>query len=515
MNYLERELYNEMFDKKNDIISTPEYLSYSKYKPLFSTNLYHNYVSNNKKHHTNSFRINRTHSIFSFHSNNNSPKKNLRKNSVVIRPKVKKISTTPVNKGYYSLISTESNTNTRKKKNCLSTVDRIKLKTILKNFKENKIITNELMSLDKRYPLNSVTESSYMFLFPKDQKKRKKNSNNKFLNINKSSMIPIKMIKKFNFKTKGLLDVDPNKEEGIKFSKNINEFRKQIINSYNDQIVPKDVKKGKINYNNALTFLEQNDENKIRKAEELEKEFYKVKYNENQVLIDEKLFNKSTINSKEKSSNNINQYNFDTDKNDESSSKKTSIKSNNTKTFLSSKNKNLFKNFVQQQLQRQQNPQGQINNPLNNINNTAIKINYESERILNDVKARHSKFQKKILKDRSREYANSLAAINGYSEYQPLQYSNSELPGANINEINLKRVIKVNSINKNLFAADDDDLLQHNIKKLKEEIRNVEIEYYTVDKKKQYKLSFVKNQVKPQTITKLNHMRNPHFGVPC
>ena len=514
MNYLDRQLRNEMFDKTNDIISSPAYLSHNKHRPLFSSNIYHNYLSTNtktKKHHTvnNSFRANRTHSRISIYSNNLSLEKKIpKKTSLIIHPKIKKIKT-PINKDYYSIISTEADSNTRKKKMFLNTVDRIKLKTILKIFKENNIVTRELMSLEKRYPLNSITESSYMFLF---QKNKNKKNNNKSININKSSLLPVNMIKKFNFKTKGLLDVDPNKAEGIKFSKNINEFRKQIINSYNDQIIPKDVKKGKINYNNALTCLEKNDEKRIKRAEELEKEFYKVKYNENKYLMEEKLSNKYKNRNKEKSLNAIDSFNPDVDKSDENSIKKTSQtdKCSNDKTHLSIKNKNLFKIFVQKQLQKH------INSAIfDNLQTSNKKTNYESERILNDVRNRYIKFQKKILKEKSKEYADSLAATNGYFEYQPLEYNNSELPGANINENNLKRVIRVNSINKNLFAADDDDLLQHNVKKLKEEIRKVEVQYYTVDRKKQYKLSFVKNQVKPQTITKLNRMRNPHFGVPC
>ena len=152
------------------------------------------------------------------------------------------------------------------------------------------------------------------------------------------------MIKKFNFKTKGLLDVDPNKAEGIKFSKNINEFRKQIINSYNDQVIPKDVKKGKINYNNALTCLEKNDEKRIKRAEELEKEFYKVKYNENKYLMEEKLSNKYKNRNKEKSLNAIDSFNPDVDKSDENSIKK--IKKKKKHSRKSPENKKNVKNMI-------------------------------------------------------------------------------------------------------------------------------------------------------------------------
>ena len=42
------------------------------------------------------------------------------------------------------------------------------------------------------------------------------------------------------------------------------------------------------------------------------------------------------------------------------------------------------------------------------------------------------------------------------------------------------------------------------------------MDFYTVDgNKKKYHLSFIKNEVKPQTIVKFNIMKNPHFGIPC
>ena len=120
------------------------------------------------------------------------------------------------------------------------------------------------------------------------------------------------------------------------------------------------------------------------------------------------------------------------------------------------------------------------------------------------------------MKQRSKQFADSLASINSYFEYQPLIDMNSDMPHLNINSTNLKRVIKVNNIRKNLYIVDDDDLLIQNVKKLKDEVRDAEMKYYTVDgNKKKYNLSFLRHEVKRQTIAKLNHMKNPHFGVPC
>jgi len=157
-----------------------------------------------------------------------------------------------------------------------------------------------------------------------------------------------------------------------------------------------------------------------------------------------------------------------------------------------------------------------INSTKPNKNNNKYQSFNDPERELMDIKEDYQKYVKKVIKERSKQLADSLAGINSYFEYQPLVDMNSDMPHLNINTTNLKRVIKINNIKKNLYSLDDDDLLTQNIKKLKDEIREAEIRYYTVDgSKKKYHLSFLKDEVKPQTINKLNYMKNPHFGVPC
>ena len=117
---------------------------------------------------------------------------------------------------------------------------------------------------------------------------------------------------------------------------------------------------------------------------------------------------------------------------------------------------------------------------------------------------------------RAKQFADSLASLNYYFEYQPLRFINSDNPDLNVNPINLKRVAKVNEINKNLYAYDDDDLLLHNVKKLKEKLKDVELEYYSIDKyETKYKLSFLKKDVRRKTIEKINAIKNPKFGIPC
>ena len=131
-------------------------------------------------------------------------------------------------------------------------------------------------------------------------------------------------------------------------------------------------------------------------------------------------------------------------------------------------------------------------------------------------KEEYKNYVRKTLKERAKQFADSLFSINNFDEYQPLRDIKTNMAHLNINDINLKRVVKVNEIKKNLYSPDDDVLLLHNVNKLKEQLRDVELEYYSVDKyNKKYNLSFIKNDVKRKTIEKLNAIKNSRFGIPC
>ena len=536
------------------------------------------------------------------------------------------------------ILKDESESSKKKKKtHLLSVSDKINLKSILKNFQNNKLTIKSLYNIEKKFPLNSLTESNYLFLFTNyNNKKKYKNVsiNNITTNpkLSKSSLLSLKMMKRFNHKANKLLEIE--KMEGTKYSNNINEFRKQIINSYKDSVVLKDLNTGKVNYENALQLLEAAKEKRIKEAMEMEKEFYKNKYNENGYLIETRRFSeesitnifkraptmmikklKEKINSlspkKNESQNSLNKYSF---KNFNSTKIKESQANSNknnyfNKTYLSKinekidkktyklsksfnySNKKILANNVNNQNNNAINNNNMNNNKIKNLNNINIVnnskinnfhantigniinnnknnvsyfninndnnnknslnsntslysininnyynkniyLNYinnskilgnndykpidKTEKILLDSREEYKRYVKDSIKERSKLLADSLASINNYYEYQPLPDTNSDMPQLNINATNLKRVIKVNNIKKNLFSTDDDVLLLQNVKKLKDEVRDAEIQYYSVDgNKKQYNLSFVKNDVKAKTIVKLNMMKKSHFGIPC
>lgn len=507
-----------------------------------------------------------------------SPKKNNHKhNSVKLMDKQKLIASNNNSLG----IDSDNENQNNKQLNPLTLIDKMKLKSILKNFENNILTTHSLYNLEKKCPLNSVTESNYLFFF--HDYKDKKRQNKKELKINniekmsKSSLISMNMMKKFNDRTNKILETD--KTEGTKYSSNINEFRKQIINSYKDSVILKDINKRKINYDNAMKLLESAKEKRIRKAFELEKEFYKNKNNDDRAYLfnvnhiipeitkikkrkskklptttiikklnennrffspdikSKKSFNNltmtklktiSNINTKINSinSNNISNLFNKTEINNTSNMLKTKI----SKSEQNSNKKKLSNNSIKKENKTNHNSNTNCMNLYNNniymnyLNNIHANIRKtskyksinKSERELIESKEEYKKFTKKVIKLKSKQFADSFASINNYEEYQPLINMNSDMPHLNINSINLKRVIKVNNILKNLYILDDDDLLVRNIQKLKDEVRDIEMKYYTVDgNKKNYHLSFLKNEVKRQTIAKLNHMKNPHFGVPC
>ena len=101
--------------------------------------------------------------------------------------------------------------------------------------------------------------------------------------MSKSSLLSFNMMKNFNKKTDKIYEEE--KLEGIKFSKNVNEFRKQIINSYKDSFNQNDINQEKLNYNNAIQLITNNQERQIKKAYQLEREFYKTKYNLNLIIL--------------------------------------------------------------------------------------------------------------------------------------------------------------------------------------------------------------------------------------
>ena len=402
-----------------------------------------------------------------------------------------------INYGIYSLTKNNSMSSTnfftiknRKQKlrnifqkKLLTINEKNKLKYMIKNFNDNKIITKELFDLERNHPLNSLTKSSFRFLSDENHKyinkcRKKRNKNEE---INKNFLTTSNMIVRFNNRANEILK---NKSlKSIKFSKNKNEFRKQIINSYTDsEKKEKDINKNKLYYNDALNIFELFDEKKIKDALKLEEIFYKeksTKYYQGKPLY---LYIKEM--NRRMSKNNIE---IETD--------------NEDRVDLTQKNFSYSKHYN--------------NNDIKNISNIKSKHSIEalSEKKCKESKKQYDNYLRKKFRNKAKLLADSLYEIKDLPE-KVLRKTKFHINYFNFNIKNLKRIIKVNSIRKNLFSPEDDDLLTNNAKKLKEEIRKTEDSFYTIFRGK-CQLDFIKGNVKPSTIQRLNIMKNSHFGLPC
>ena len=383
-------------------------------------------------------------------------------------------------------------------KNSLTTDERSKLNSIIKNFNDNSIITMELYSLDKHFPLNSLTKSNFRFLSNENKKyaNKKNDKRKKKQDINKNFMTTLSMIGQFNRKSKNFLQ---NKSlKGIKFSKNMNEFRKQIINSYTDiEKKVKDIKKNKYLYNDALNIFEEFDEQRIKEAQLLEENFYKEKssslYHGKPLYLYIKELNRKM------SKKNIQLFNPEKSKEDENQKthKNNMIYAYNK--FINSKSDN------------------KLNIHHNSVNKKKIndkeKKFERSEKDFIKSKKKYEKYLRKKIRNKAKMFADSLYEIKDLLPEAIQKKSIS--PNINCWDMkNLKKIVKLNTIRKNLFYIEDDDLLINNIKKLKEEIREAEDSYYTIFRGK-CNIDFLKKNIKPSTIQRLNIMKNSHFGLPC
>ena len=489
---------------------------------------------NSKEGKTSTSKINDSFSSINFYldSDNNilNKKKNMKKN------KTQKESL------YNSSLSVDNTKNKFRKKE-LTPEDKMKLKSIISNFQKNQLTTNNLIKQEEKLSLNDLTESNFLFLLTNCKNKVSNKNRMKQLLYNKtnidkipkSSLLSFKMMKNFNKKTKKIYN--EVKLEGIQFSNNINHFRKQIINAYKDKFTKYDLSNGKLNYDNAIKYLNSNQEKQILKALELEKEFYKTKYNENEFTSKKRDFmdnyierkskrvstKKYEVNSFPSKNNKNNKLSFSKEKENQKEEEKIFDYNHNNKGISSHSNSK--KSSLVHQIKNDSNESNNNINNLGRYTTNNLYLNYiknirqkanKIKSFNNSAKEEYNKYVKKTIKERSKQLADSLASLNSYFEYQPLNYINSDIPEANINPINLRRIIKVKSINKNLFSYDDDDLLLYNVKKLKEELRDIELKFYVCDKlNKKYHLSFLKDNVKRTTLSKINSIKNPRFGIPC
>ena len=459
----------------------------------------------------------------------------------------------------------------------LTKEEKIKMTMILKNFIKNKLATEELFKIEKKLPLNSINQSSFNFINNEDSiEKNKSNQKHNKKKMEKGfshpNLLALSMIDKFNNKTNEILDKPLTNR--IKFSKNIFDFRKQIINNFTEQENHLgNVENSKNKYINALEYLDKTKDIQIQKFIKSEEQFYKLRNKEIGLYEidtnDEQEDNTDSNNNNTrlysfKSSKNLDVGNYNYDEHINKSISKTfkarAFSSKNVtfnfNSFSSSKKilKNVFdklnnknpthdpneKNFEKEERKKSSskkiNSYNSINFENKEKNNKKVYFNYNNfynyknksqnknknqipifksrlEQKMFNLKKNFLLFQKSKIVERSKKFAESMANMY-FFQYNPKNYVDYKNATMNINTKNLTRVIKLNKINKYLCDVEDDDLLVMNSKKLRDLMKQAEMKYYLCNKK-DFQLSYLRKHLKPKTLNKFSRIKNSFFGVPC
>ena len=133
---------------------------------------------------------------------------------------------------------------------------------------------------------------------------------------------------------------------------------------------------------------------------------------------------------------------------------------------------------------------------------------------MENFKKYHNSKEKKRIKKLSNDLADSIYEINDYP-YEEFNTSYSRDKIGEINLHNLSRARKINIIKKYIYNLDDDDLLLHNPKKLKEEIQKVQIDCNKNNYRTDYNFSFLRKHLRIETIRKFKCIKDSQFGFPA
>ena len=405
---------------------------------------------------------------------------------------------------------------------------------------------------------NNITKKFSSSIFNKKTRNLRLMTNN--TNYSSSSMI-----NRFNNKTNGILDTSTS--ESI-YNNNLNVFRRQIINDFRDQeILENDAELSKMKYEDAIKVLKNAENFYIKRAVETEKKFYKAKNNQlknevkekdienNEEKIEENKVEKKIIPSLfKKSINNLSEIRKEKKRENTINLKDENILSKLNFVISSKKNRNIRNSVIFDQdinksvnklilYNKSENHRNSINKSINKSFQKKLNFTRDKNYLYNaernkDKKLKiktseiafnqnidlnllmpffykiHKKNRLNRIKEKSKDYANSILEIN-YLPYQPMKKTNPICSFIKINKNNLSRAIKINTINKYLYNIEDEDLLLHNPKKLREELLKTHMKFYKISFKKKFNHNFLRKKLKPETIRKFAYIKDSYFGVPC
>ena len=359
---------------------------------------------------------------------------------------------------FQNKISTFYNSNTK-----------INVNSIIQNFELNKKSAKMLIDREKKMKLNSlnnVSKENIEFILS-DGNYNEENEKHRTIN-NKSNSYRLcwKLIKLFNKKTDNILNSSENNTILKKIKNKFNTT--EIIDSFKKaKYSENDLKKLKQRYNEANEIIEKMNEEKIRKAKQLEKEFYQLKNEEDskqseikfRKILRKSIFSLSKINKEYKRPTNI---------------KRLSIR------------------------------------PIHEIKK--IELNRTDEKLLKANEIYSDYFNKKIKLNAKEFDENINKLIISKNNIKNSNYLDGETKRVKMMSEDILRIKEIKKIkNKN-----KDDEFRNKYTKLKDGMNKCEDEYYRVCvfNNKNFSLSFLKPRLKMKTIKQCQRIQVCYFGMP-
>ena len=359
---------------------------------------------------------------------------------------------------FQNKISTFYNSNTK-----------INVHSIIQNFELNKKSAKMLIDREKKMKLNSlnnVSKENIEFILS-DGNYNEENEKHRTIN-NKSNSYRLcwKLIKLFNKKTDNILNSSENNTILKKIKNKFNTT--EIIDSFKKaKYSENDLKKLKQRYNEANEIIEKMNEEKIRKAKQLEKEFYQLKNEEDskqseikfRKILRKSIFSLSKINKEYKRPTNI---------------KRLSIR------------------------------------PIHEIKK--IELNRTDEKLLKANEIYSDYFNKKIKLNAKEFDENINKLIISKNNIKNSNYLDGETKRVKMMSEDILRIKEIKKIkNKN-----KDDEFRNKYTKLKDGMNKCEDEYYRVCvfNNKNFSLSFLKPRLKMKTIKQCQRIQVCYFGMP-
>jgi len=402
-------------------------------------------------------------------------------------------------------------------KTSLSIYEKNALNSIVNKFNENKSATYLLLDKDKRMELNSlsnITNKSLTFLLSDEGNENKKynsiKNNKKCLSKeNDSNLISSKMVDLFNNRTCDLLD--KSRTSYKMFSKNKTQFRIDLINAYNNKNSKNSkeiIKKLKRKYNEAVDIYENQKNLQRQKALKEEKDFYKLK-NEEDLKTSNHIYKRLSFENKRK--NGFRQSIV-------LPGRKMSFKisNSNLKRFSIGiiNNFSSAQNLLINNLKNEKNNLSALWNLKHNLMNKKLFIN-ESEKQFYKAHRKYEHFQEKKIKQNAVKFSNLIKdLINSNNILKTSNYLDKESKKIKIIYNDIVRLSKIKKINASVNKIEIDEF-QNDCNKLRQKMNKCEDEYYRVSTiNNKYNLSYLKPILKSSTIKKYLSLKDSNFGIP-